>query len=53
MRGGEIIIEGNAGASVGGNMLGGEIWVKGRIESLGAAKAGRIYEGKGKIKIYG
>ncbi len=53
MRGGQIIIEGNAGAGVGGNMLGGEIWVKGKIESLGAAKAGRIYEGRERIKIYG
>ncbi|MEM2934136.1 MAG: hypothetical protein QXL78_04335 [Methanocellales archaeon] len=53
MRAGEIIIEGNAGPGTGGNMLGGEIWVKGKIESLGAAKAGRIYEGKEKIKIYG
>ncbi|MEM2924212.1 MAG: hypothetical protein QXJ68_00795 [Methanocellales archaeon] len=53
MRAGEIIIEGNAGAGAGTNMLGGEVWVKGRVESLGSVKAGRIYEGKEKIKIYG
>jgi formylmethanofuran dehydrogenase subunit C len=50
MRGGEIIIEGNAGASVGGNMLGGEIWVKGRIQSIGSVRSGEIYEGREKEK---
>lgn len=53
MRSGEIIVEGDAGAGAGGNMMGGEIWVKGRIQSLGTIRAGKICEGKEKIKIYG